>query len=121
MNLHLIILHNLAHHEERINVAQINKILFAKSSLIRERYRDFLREDDPSDFLRRFYSEKSSLRRLKKLCPHYSGSTKVFPVFAPKITHLVDIIKSKESKSSSGGKKSSEGKVEDFITEELKS
>ena len=71
--------------EEKYNKLVVNSLMSNGKCHIVAVFKDYLIEDDHSEFLRRFYTKNESNPRLKKLYDYYEETSVIFPNYTPLI------------------------------------
>ena len=60
-------------------IKKIDDLIFLETSLYTNKFREFLLYDEETDFLRRFYSSKEQIPKLKNILLFYKKYSKIFP------------------------------------------
>jgi len=71
--------------EEKYNKLVVNSLMSNGKCHIVALFKDYLIEDDHSEYLRRFYTKIESNPRLKKLFDYYEETSVIFPNYTPLI------------------------------------
>ena len=76
----------------------INNIIYNEKSHVVAIFKDYLINDDPGDFLRRFYKKVESVSRLPKIYEYYELCSKIFPNYSalPESKYLYQNIQKKQ-------------------------
>lgn len=83
--------------KEYYNVKVINDIIYNEESHIVSVFKDYLINDDLSEFLRRIYSKTECVERLPKITDYYASYSKLFPTYVilPESKYMYKNIKKK--------------------------
>ena len=60
-------------------IKKIDDLIFLETSLYTNKFREFLLYDEETDFLRRFYTSKEQIPKLKNILLFYKKYSKIFP------------------------------------------
>ena len=84
--------------EYQYSYISTNNLIFQQSSRIVAIFKDYLILDDPTEFLRRFYSKEESFPRLNKILTFFETYSKIFPNYMvlPESIYLYKNIRKKQ-------------------------
>jgi hypothetical protein len=83
---------------EQYNIKVVNDIIYNEPTHLVSVFKDFLINDDISEFMKRTYTENESVKRLPKIYSFYDNFAKVFPnyvVLQPESRYMFKNIENK--------------------------
>ena len=80
---HQLMLENYKLIEIKYNILITNNLLCNGKCHIVSLFKEYLIDDDNSEFLRRYYTQKESSIRIKKVTKYYFETSVIFPNYTP--------------------------------------